>query len=325
MGTVHRPRRGSLAVAPRKRSKRIYPRVSSKKAIKDAKLLDFAGYKVGMTEIRMIDDRAGSPTHNQQVVVSATVIETPPLYAAGVRAYRKHPYGEDVVSEIWAEEQKKELSRKTNLPKKKADVSKKIAELEKKLEEFSKITLIVHTQPINAGISKKKPELFETDLGGNVSEMFAYAKEHIGKEIPIKDVFSEGEYIDTVGVTVGKGFQGSVKRFGVKLLAKKSQKLTRKAGNLGPWHPHKVSPRVPQMGQMGFHKRTQFNNRILKIGEDPKEINAEGWKRYGLVNGQYLLVRGSIQGPTKRVIRMRHALRSQVDKVLSPQIISLKI
>ena len=324
MGTVHRPRRGSLAVAPRKRSKRIYPRVSSKRPMKDVKPLDFAGYKVGMTEVRMIDDRVGSPTHNQQVVVSATVIETPPLYATGVRAYRKHPYGVDPVSEIWAE-QKKELSRKTSISKKKVDVSKMMAELEKKLEDFSKITLIVNTQPVNAGINKKKPELFESDLGGSVAEMFAYAKEHIGKEIPIKDVFVEGEYIDTVGVTVGKGFQGSVKRFGVKLLAKKSQKLVRKAGNLGPWHPHKVSPRVPQMGQMGFHKRTQFNNRILKIGEDPKEINADGWKRYGLVKGQYLLVRGSIQGPTKRVIRMRHALRSHMGKVLSPQIVSLKV
>ena len=63
------------------------------------------------------------------------------------------------------------------------------------------------------------------------------------------------------------------------------------------------------MGQMGFHKRTQFNQRILKISDDAKDINKDGWKNYGLIKTNYILIKGSIQGPAKRLIRLKPASR----------------
>lgn len=321
MATIHHPSYGSLAVRPRKRAKRIYPRVSSKRETKDVRILDFAGYKVGMTELVVIDDKNGSPTHNQQIVVPATVLETPPLKVAGIRAYKSDIWGQKVISDIWAQ-QDAVLARKIFVAKKKTDSAKKLAALEKEIGQISRITLLVHTQPAKAGIPKKKPEIFEADIGGGIAEKLAFAKERLGKEVSVKDVFSDGEHIDTIGITIGKGHQGSIKRFGLKLPSHKSQKLRRKAATLGPWHPHKVRSTVPQMGQMGFHKRTQYNNRILKIGTDPKEINGSGWQGYGILNSEYIILQGSVQGTTKRMIRMRHAIRKD-GKPVAPQVVSV--
>jgi len=304
-----------MGYAPRKRAKRIYPRISTAPKVAEAKPMGFAGYKVGMTQILMIDDRKESPTKNQEIMVPVTVLETPPITVAGIKAYSKTPYGYKALTEVWADKLEKDLSRKIELPKKKHKIEKI-----DKVSNVSKYTLIVHTTPKIAGIHKRKPELFEIDIGGNPEESLKYAKEKLGKEITVKDVFKSGEIIDTVGITKGKGFQGSVKRFGVKRLRHKAQKVRRKAGNLGPWHPHKTLGTVPQMGQMGFHKRTQHNQRILKIGEDAKDINKDGWKNYGIVKTSYILLKGSVQGSEKRMIRLRTAIRQKKTDISEPQV-----
>lgn len=309
-----------MGYAPRKRAKRIYPRISTTPKTDIAKPLGFAGYKVGMTQATIIDDTNESPTQNQEIVVPVTILETPPIKVAGIRAYIGTPYGPKALNEVWTDKLDTELTKKLQSTKKKHDFST----LEK-LEDVSKYTLIVYTTPKLAGIHKKKPELFELDIGGNNEDALKYAKEKLGKDITIKEVFKNGEHTDTIGITKGYGFQGSVKRFGVKLLAKKSQKVIRKAGNLGPFHPHKTSGRVPQMGQMGFHKRTQYNQRILKISEDAQDINKDGWKNYGLIKGNYILIKGSVQGPTKRMIRLRTAIRSKTTEIKEPEVINIAL
>ena len=37
-----------------------------------------------------------------------------------------------------------------------------------------------------------------------------WAKEHLEKEIPIKDVFQQNEILDVIGITKGKGFKGQL-------------------------------------------------------------------------------------------------------------------
>lgn len=78
-------------------------------------------------------------------------------------------------------------------------------------------------------------------------------------------------------------------------------KKERHIGNLGPWTPHHVRWQVPQAGQMGYQQRTEFNKRILKIGENVAEVTpAGGFLHYGLVRNAYVLVKGSVPGPAKR-------------------------
>ncbi|MGB9779194.1 MAG: 50S ribosomal protein L3, partial [Candidatus Bathyarchaeales archaeon] len=67
---------------------------------------------------------------------------------------------------------------------------------------------------------------------------------------------------------------------------------------------------VPRAGQMGFHQRTEYNKRILKIGKDGKEVTPKGgFIRYGIVHGPYILLDGSVPGPEKRAIKLRYPAR----------------
>jgi len=70
-----------------------------------------------------------------------------------------------------------------------------------------------------------------------------------------------------LGVTKGKGFQGVIKRFGVKHLQKKSHRGYRKVGCVGAWHPSRIRWSVPRAGQLGYHHRTEMNKKIYRIGK----------------------------------------------------------
>jgi large subunit ribosomal protein L3 len=157
--------------------------------------------------------------------------------------------------------------------------------------------------------------------GGDLPARLDYAKSILGKEIAVTDVFREGEMIDTVAVTKGKGFQGHVKRWGIKLLHHKNSKHRRNVGTLGPWLSW-VRPTVPQAGQTGYHKRTEYNKRILKIDASGDAITPNGgFPRYGIVRNQYVIVHGSIPGTVKRLVRMRSAIRYRKGvKVEKPEI-----
>jgi large subunit ribosomal protein L3 len=68
---------------------------------------------------------------------------------------------------------------------------------------------------------------------------------------------------------------------------------------------------TPFAGQTGFHQRTEYNKRILKIGSVDKEnINPPGgWPHYGLVRTSYVLIEGSVPGPPKRLVKLRVPIR----------------
>lgn len=311
-----RPKKGSRAFYPRKRAKRIYPAVSTYPETEKPKILDFAGYKAGMVSVVLIDNVKSSPTYGQEIVVPATVLDCPPLKVVGIRAYTLTPKGLKVFKEVWCENLPKELGRKTK------PTQEKISEIEANIEKISKIRLIVATQPRASGIGKKKPEIFEVEVGGkDVKEKLEYIKQFWGKEIKASDVFRQGEFVDVIAITKGKGTQGPVKRFGIVIQPRKAKEKRRHVGSLGQEQPGKVRPTVPMAGQMGFQRRTELNKRILKIGEDGKEVTPKGgFIRYGVIKGNYLLIEGSVPGPKKRLIRLRAAIRPPKARFIIPEI-----
>ena len=112
-------------------------------------------------------------------------------------------------------------------------------------------------------------------------------------------------------VSKGKGYQGPVKRFGVKVRGRKHTKKRRNIGNLSARNVARVLPgKIAFPGQLGFQTRTEYNKRILKIGTDGKINPKGGWINYGLVPGHYLLVEGSVPGPKKRLIMLRKGIRA---------------
>jgi large subunit ribosomal protein L3 len=311
MPKIKRPRRGSLAFYPRKRAKRIYPSIRGRATSEKVKPLEFSGYKVGMVSLAVIDTRKTTPTKGEEIVIPATVIECPPLRVIGFRAYQQDYYGKKALLDVIDESVKKDkhLARKIKLGDFKT--KEKIEWLEKNVEKIVDISLIVKTNPSSSGLGKKTPEVFEIDLGGkDVKEKLNYAKEMLGKDIKVSDVFRPGEYIDVITITKGKGTQGVVKRFGVKIQSRKDMKHHRQIGALGSQSPGRVRWTVPRAGQLGFFQRTEYNKRLLKIGEDPKEINpSSGFTNYGIVKSSFILLEGSIPGSRKRLIMMRPAIR----------------
>ena len=114
-----------------------------------------------------------------------------------------------------------------------------------------------------------------------------------------------------VGVTKGKGWQGSIKRFGLKLLSHKNSKRRRQGGNMGDFGTGYVRKTIRQAGQVGYHKRTELNKRILRISQ-PSEADitpAGGFLNYGEVRNPYMIIQGSLPGPAKRLLRFRDATR----------------
>ena len=308
MGKILRPRKGSLQFWPRKRAKKIYANIKSWKRTKDHKLLGFIGYKVGMTHLHYISH---NPNINDKTETfsSATIIECPPLKPLSLRFYKKTPYGSHVICEILSKNLDKELQRKITVPKKQKE--------EKIPEDYDYIKLVVYTQPKLTTIGKKKPEIIELGLSGNIE----FAEELLKKsEIKISEVFRENQYVDTHAVTKGKGIQGPVKRFGVSLKQHKSEKGIRRVGSLGNWYAK--TWRVAHPGQTGFFKRTEYNKLIFKIAND-KEINqSSGFHKYGIIKNDYILLKGSVAGLQKRAIIITESIRDKKPHQVS--IISIK-
>src|SRR2546428_7704524 len=112
MPGIKTPRRGSLAYYPRKRAKRIYPKLRVIPPVEKAKVGGFAAYKAGMSQAVLVDNNKGSPTFGQEISVPVTILDCPPLKVVGARAYSNSPYGKKVFTEVWSKNLPKEITRK---------------------------------------------------------------------------------------------------------------------------------------------------------------------------------------------------------------------
>lgn len=307
MGQPHRPKKGSKGYSPRIRADKQTPRLTSWPVGGDSpKIQGFAGYKAGMTHVVLTDYRPDSDTSGQEVSVPVTVVEVPPMKIAAVRYYRETPYGLKTMGEQWATGTDDRLRKRTPVPK----VPKAFEPEAGKVDD---VRLLAYTQPkLASGPATKTPEVMELRIGGGtIAARIAFAKEKLGKEITVTDFTKNGQMVDVAAVTKGHGVKGAVPRWGVKLQGHKDSKNRRDASPLGPFQPRFIrSMKVPMPGQMGYHNRTEYNKRVLKIGTEGAEITpAGGFINYGLVRNGYVILHGSIPGPAKRLIRLRDATR----------------
>ena len=301
MPRTRKPRAGSMQFWPRVISKYSYARIRNWPISQETKLLGFAGYKVGMTHLLISDNRPHSLTKGAEIFCPVTIVECPPIKTVSIRFYKNTQNGSKLVSDLIAESLDKELARKIITPKKKG----------KSPTNFDFVRLLCYTQPKLTKIGKKKPEIFEIAVGGNKEQQLAYAKEKLGKEISVSEVFKEGQFLDAHSLTKGKGFQGPVKRFGIQLRSHKSEKSRRNPGSLGPWKSQgHVMWRVAHASKTGYYLRTEYNKWIVKIENKADEINAKGgFIDYGFTKNSCILLKGSIAGSKKRLIRLTYAMR----------------
>jgi len=255
-----------------------------------------------MFSIELKDNTENSMTKGKNIIIPGTVVECPEMRIFSVRFYKDKKVSKDIL----AEQLDKELKRRIKVPKTPNKIKNLLDSI--KPEEYDDISIIAYSIVKKTNL-KKKPDLAEIGLAGNnVEEKLAWVKENINKELNITEIFSDGELVDTRGLTTGKGFSGPVKRFGIKLKKAKSEKGRRRPGNIGPWHPARVTFRVPMAGQLGMFTRVEYNKKILSIGKS-SEKPIKAIKNYGDIKTNYLILSGSVQGPSKRQILVTAPLR----------------
>ena len=111
-------------------------------------------------------------------------------------------------------------------------------------------------------------------------------------EVLTCDVFSEGEFVDVVGISKGKGFQGVVKRHGFGGVGDKTHgqhDRLRAPGSVGASsYPSRVFKGLRMAGRTGGRRVKVQNLQILKI----------------LAEKNLVLVKGSVPGPKGSILKL---------------------
>jgi len=346
------PRHGHLGFLPKKRTKhhrgriRKFPRDD---ASKPPHLTAFMGYKAGMTHIVREVDRPGSKVHKKEVVEAVSIVETPPMVVVGVVGYLETPRGLRTLTTVFAEHLSEEIKRRfyKNWYKSKRKAFTKYAkkyhsatqDIENELNRIKKycqvVCVIAHTQIRKVKLRQKKAHVLEVQVnGGSPAEKVDFAKSLFEKQVPVSAVFAQDEMIDICGVTKGHGYEGVITRWGVTRLPRKTHRGLRKVACIGAWHPSRVRFTVPRAGQHGYHHRTEINKKIYRVGAagDKKSCMTEqdltekditplgGFPHYGIINEDWLMIKGAIVGTKKRVLTLRksllvHTKRSALEEI----------
>jgi len=204
------------------------------------------------------------------------------------------------------------------------------AEIKRAKQYCQVIRAICHTQISKIKIGCKKAHMMEIQInGGSIPEKVDFITKMFEQELPVNAVFTENEMIDCIGVTKGRGIEGVVTRWGCTRLPRKTHRGLRKVACVGAWHPSRIQFQVPRAGQMGFGHRTEINKKVYRIGSGTNKASCQteadvtekaitplgGFPHFGEVNEDWLMIKGCVVGPKKRVITLRKSLIAQTSRV----------
>jgi len=118
----------------------------------------------------------------------------------------------------------------------------------------------------------------------------------LGQRVTVDMIFNEDDFVDVIGVSKGKGFQGGVKRWhfrgGPKTHGQSDR--TRAPGSIGAGTTPGRTYRGQKMaGHMG-HQRVTIQN-LQVVGVD--------------VDNNVLLIKGAVPGPRNGVVMVRKAIK----------------
>jgi len=307
-------------------------------------LTAFMGYKAGMTHVvRVIDKKEGKKTIKKDIVDATTIVETPPMVINGIVGYVETPRGLRALTTVWAQKLPQAVIRRfyknyhcakknafVNYAKRyeeKPDSKKHINRDIQRIKKYCQVVRVLcSTQIEKCKLRQRKAHLMEIQVnGGSITEKVDWGVSKFENEVTVGEVFTDSEMVDTISITRGKGTQGVIKRYGVARLPTKSRRGCRKVGCIGAWHPSAVKWTVARSGILGYYHRTQINHKIFRVGagavrginnnasteQDAHTKNITpigGFPHYGIVNEDFLLLRGNVMGPRKRQITVRKSL-----------------
>lgn len=145
-----------------------------------------------------------------------------------------------------------------------------------------------------------KPELGHAKKAGAAPKR--YIKEfrgvqlteyEVGQEIKA-DFFSEGEFVDVTGISKGKGFQGTIKRWGQSTgPMSHGSRYHRGPGSMGSIQANRVPKGKRLPGHMGSETITLQNLQVVKVDTDRN----------------VLLVKGSIPGAKNSYVSIKSTVK----------------
>lgn len=162
-------------------------------------------------------------------------------------------------------------------------------------------------QAIQVGFEPIKETKLTKPLQGHLKKAdvgpFRYLREfrlpdggqyQVGQQLTV-ELFKEGELVDVTGISIGKGFQGGMKRWHWKGGPKTHGSMSHRApGAIGSsTDPGRVWKGHHLPGHMGFDRVTVQNLRIMKIEAQTN----------------LLVVEGAVPGPEQRLVMVRKAVK----------------
>jgi len=353
-----RPRHGSLGFLPKKRTRHTHGKIKSFPKDDQSKKPHFTAFmtfKAGMSHIVRVLDRPGHKLNQKEIAEAVSIVEAPPMQVVGFVGYVETPRGLRSLTTVWTSHLDDACKRRfyKNFCRSKERAFKKYskrygdantsgsgpmaAEIERAKKYCQVIRAICHTQVSKVKLRQKKAHIKEIQInGGTTADKVDFVTGLFEQEVKIADVFNQNEMIDVIGASKGKGFEGVVTRWGVTRLVRKSHRGLRKVACIGSWHPARVQFQVPRSGQNGYHHRTEINKKIYRIGknlkEDPHNAKADadltekaitpmgGFSHYGVVNEDWVMIKGGIVGTRKRLVTLRKSLLPQVSRKATEEI-----
>lgn len=121
-------------------------------------------------------------------------------------------------------------------------------------------------------------------------------KYEIGQEIKVADMFSDGDKIDVSGISKGKGFQGTIKRYGTSRGPETHGSMYhRRVGSMGAGtSPGRVYKGKKEPGHMGLDKITVQNLDVVKVDSERN----------------LLLIKGAVPGPKGGLVVVKETVKS---------------
>ncbi len=142
---------------------------------------------------------------------------------------------------------------------------------------------------IQIGFGEKRESLFNKPLKGHFKTSgvrpLRYLRElrvedpeayQVGQEIKV-DIFAQGEKVDVVGTTKGKGFAGGIKRHGFhRGPMAHGSKYHRRPGSLGAKGPARVYKGRKLPGHLGAERVTVQNLEVIRVDGDRNLLALKG-------------------------------------------------
>lgn len=122
------------------------------------------------------------------------------------------------------------------------------------------------------------------------------AKYEVGKELPIGELFEEGQIVDVRGVSRGRGFTGVMRRYNFKGAVRShgAHEYKRHGGSIGTnMTPGRVLPGKKMPGQTGNANVSVLNQRVVKL----------------LPEQNLILIRGGIPGSKNSLVSVRGGVK----------------